>query len=74
MLHTYGSWEFFSLQPNCPKQPRTSFPFYKFFYPAISGKISGLDFRFDFTPLFHALASIVCMQAYNYIHNDFQKK
>ena len=24
----------------CPKQPRTSFPFYKFIYPTISGRIS----------------------------------
>jgi hypothetical protein len=31
---------FFPLQPDCPKQPRTSFPFYKFFYPTISGRIS----------------------------------
>ena len=32
---------FFSLcSPDCPKQPRTSFPFYKFFYPTISGRIS----------------------------------
>ena len=28
---------FFSLQAECPKQPRTSFTFYKFFYPTISG-------------------------------------
>ena len=32
---------FFSLQPDSPKQPRTSFPFYKFFYPTISGRITG---------------------------------
>ena len=25
---------------DCPKQPRTSFPFYKFFYPIISAKVS----------------------------------
>ena len=31
---------FFSLQPPCPKWPRTSFPFYKFFYPTISARIS----------------------------------
>ena len=31
---------FFLCSPNCPKQPRTSFPFYKFFYPTISGRIS----------------------------------
>ena len=30
---------FFSLcSPDCPKQPRTSFPFYKFFYPIVSAK------------------------------------
>ena len=31
---------FFLCSPACPKQPRTSFPFYKFFYPTISAKIS----------------------------------
>ena len=32
---------FFSLcSPDCSKQPRTSFPFYNFFYPIISGRIS----------------------------------
>ena len=34
-------WQFFFLcSPDCPKQPRTSFPFYKLFYPIISGRIS----------------------------------
>ena len=32
---------FFLCSPDCPKQPRTSFPFYKFFYPTISDRISG---------------------------------
>jgi hypothetical protein len=32
---------FFLCSPNCLKQPKTSFPFYKFFYPTISGRISG---------------------------------
>ena len=31
---------FFLCSPDCPKQPRTSFPIYKFFYPTISGRIS----------------------------------
>ena len=31
----------FSAAQNSPEQPRTSFPFYKFFYPTISGRISG---------------------------------
>ena len=26
--------------PNCPKEPRTSFPFYRLFYPTISGRLS----------------------------------
>ena len=40
-IFAYGSWEFFFLcSPDCPKQPRTSFPFYKFFYTTISAKIS----------------------------------
>ena len=25
---------------DCPKQPRTSFPFYKFLYPIVSAKVS----------------------------------
>ena len=35
---------FFLCSPDCPKQPRTSFLFYKFFYSTISGRISGLHF------------------------------
>ena len=31
---------FFLCSPDCPKQPRTSFPLYKFFYPTISSRIS----------------------------------
>ena len=31
---------FFSAAPTSPKQPRTSFPFYKLFYTTISGRIS----------------------------------
>ena len=31
---------FFLCSPDCPKQPRTSFPFYTFFYQTISLKIS----------------------------------
>ena len=34
---------FFLCSPNCPKQPRTSFPFYIFFYPTISGRISAFS-------------------------------
>ena len=32
---------FFLCSPNCPKQPRTSYPFYEFFYTTISFRISG---------------------------------
>ena len=39
-LHTYGSWEvFFLCSPDCPKEPRTSFPSYRFFYTIICSKI-----------------------------------
>ena len=31
---------FFFCNPECPKQPRTSFPFYKFFYTIVSAKVS----------------------------------
>ena len=34
-------WNFFSLQPDCPKQPRIEYSFYKFLYPMICGTISG---------------------------------
>jgi hypothetical protein len=44
VAYTSGSWEvFFLCSPDCPKQPRTSFPFYKLFYPTISGRISDQD-------------------------------
>ena len=42
-MHTY-LWQlgvFILCCPICSKQPRTSFSFYKFFYPTISGRISG---------------------------------
>ena len=36
--------DFFSAVPAaCPKQPRTWFPFYEFFYPIVSAKVSGSD-------------------------------
>jgi hypothetical protein len=31
---------FFLCSPDCPKQPGTSFPFYNFFYPIVSAKVS----------------------------------
>ena len=34
-------WSFFLCSPICPKQPRTSYPFYKLFYATISCRISG---------------------------------
>jgi hypothetical protein len=34
---------FFLCSPDCPKQPRTSFPFYKLFYPIVSAKVSEAD-------------------------------
>ena len=34
-LHTYGSWNFFSLQPRLPKKAQN------LFYPTISGRIFG---------------------------------
>ena len=34
---------FFLCSPACPKQPRTSFPFYKLFYPSISARISAQE-------------------------------
>ena len=34
---------FFLCSPDCPKQPRASFPFYKFFYTIVSAKVSDHD-------------------------------
>ena len=34
---------FFLSSPVCPKQPRTSFPFYRFFYPFVSANVSEYD-------------------------------
>ena len=42
---------FFLCSPDCPKQPRTSFPFYKFFYPTISGRISGCSVQWQRTTM-----------------------
>ena len=36
---------FFLCSPDCPKQPRTSYPFYKFFYPILSPKVSDQNFE-----------------------------
>ena len=50
MLHTYGSWEFvFLCSPDSPKQPRTSFPLYKFFYTIISTRISAYTYTTEVT-------------------------
>ena len=38
LLMAVGS--FFLCSPDCPKQPRTSFPFYKLFHATISARIS----------------------------------
>ena len=38
-------WISFLCSPNCPKQPRTSFPFYEFFYTIISAKVSVLQIQ-----------------------------
>ena len=44
VAYLYDSCDFFSLcSPACPKQCRTSYPFYKFFYPSISCRISALN-------------------------------
>ena len=37
---------FFLCSPDCPKQPRTSVPFYKFFYPIVSAKVSGPGYTY----------------------------
>ena len=37
---------FFLCSPNCPKQPRTSFPFYKFFYTTNSYRVSACMYAF----------------------------
>ena len=49
---------FFSLQPDCPKQPRTSFPFYKLFYTIVSAKVSG-------APRIHESQSLAVHRVYS---------
>ena len=36
-------WIFFLCSPDCPKQPRIEYPFYRFLYPMICGTISGVE-------------------------------
>ena len=45
---------FFLCSPDCPKKPRTSFPFYKFFYPIVSAKVS-VKTLLEFFQLFHEI-------------------
>ena len=40
-LHYCDNWDFFFFAAHCPKHPRTSFLFYRFFYPIVSAKVSG---------------------------------
>ena len=40
VVNAYGS--FFLCSPDCPKQPRTSFPFYKFFYDVQPSRVGSL--------------------------------
>ena len=48
-LLTYGSWKgFFLCSPACPKEPRSSFPFYKFSYTFICAKICASNSRVIF--------------------------
>ena len=66
-LHTYGSWEvFFLCSPDCPKEPRTSFPFYKFFYPTISCRISD-------TKVFYSLLTSIDPECGIKLKNKFFK-
>ena len=39
--YLWQSEVFFLCSPDCPKQPKYSFPFYKFFYTIVSAKVSG---------------------------------
>ena len=51
LLMAVGSVSFLC-SPDCPKQPRTSFPFYKFFYPTILCRISESTIAAFFTVTF----------------------
>ena len=35
-------WIFFLCSPDCPKQPKIEYPFYRFLYPMICDTISGV--------------------------------
>ena len=60
---------FFSAAPTvCPKQPRTSFPFYKFFYPTISGRISAYTWeQIFFYIVLRSFFFHFCFSCYNQI-------
>ena len=64
MLLSYGSWKFFFCSPACPKQPRSSFLFYKFSYTFICAKICagdkpGRGCLWDFN-IVRALVNLIC--------------
>ena len=56
----------FLCSPDCPKQPRTSFPCYKFFYTIVSAKVSD---SFGFTRMF----SIYILGVFQRIKSFVQK-
>ena len=42
---------FYLCSPDCPKQPKSSFPFCKLFYTIVSSKVSGLTLLIKQAPL-----------------------
>ena len=54
LLKFFSPIIFFLCSPDCPKLPRTSFPFYKFFYPIISARMPLLKV---FGPILFSLSS-----------------
>ena len=63
---------FFSLQP---RLPRTSFSFYKFFYPTISGRISVEDLNFfRIVILFFTFCRVQLVVQHNQLFPDLIKQ
>ena len=49
----------FLCSPDCPKQPRTSFQFYKFFYSIVSAKVSVSRELFQYKEKSQSLVSLM---------------
>ena len=62
---------FFLWSPDCLNQPRSSFPFYKFFYTIVSAKVSGytIHYCWSIRKSLHVLTEKVAKGCSHYIFN-----